>query len=223
MLYTKSTCDSSDSSGSSSTSRLQTLSFRGSRRLHVFYCAPGAPGCSTLASLIAAQQMNNRKALLPDPNAVQIMKNLNTPAMLQMLLQPQLHGCVNKLVLGTPLSVPHLVSPSISPAFLHLSTVHQCLKQQYILKFFGKTLLLLFRLLTEQRNFWRKARNTQNKVLRKLLLQDAPATLNYLFLDVHLPGFPLCGWMERVFMEWSSPDIPSSADSALRSRFPPIA
>nr|XP_056701439.1 ribonucleoprotein PTB-binding 2 [Euleptes europaea] len=94
----------------------------------VSYCAPGAPGRGTLATLIAAQRMmrNNRKGLLPEPNAAQIMKSLNTPAMLQMLLQPQLRGCANKLaVLGAPMRLPHLVSPSFSPAFLHLNKVHQ--------------------------------------------------------------------------------------------------
>ncbi|XP_060132817.1 ribonucleoprotein PTB-binding 2 isoform X2 [Zootoca vivipara] len=103
------------------------LTFR-EKRVHVSYCAPGAPGRGTLATLIAAQRMmrNNRKGLLPEPNAVQIMKSLNTPAMLQMLLQPQLHGCSNKLaVLGAPMSVPHLVNPSINPAFLHFNNVHQ--------------------------------------------------------------------------------------------------
>lgn len=35
---------------------------------------------------------NNRKGLLPEPNAVQIMKSFNNPAMLQILLQPQLRG-----------------------------------------------------------------------------------------------------------------------------------
>ncbi|KAJ7332635.1 hypothetical protein JRQ81_014815 [Phrynocephalus forsythii] len=97
------------------------------KTVHVSYCAPGAPGRSTLATLIAAQRMmrNNRKGLLPEPNAVQIMKSLNTPAMWQMLLQPQLHGCLNKLaVFGAPMSVPHL-GPSISPAFMHLNKVHQ--------------------------------------------------------------------------------------------------
>uniref|UniRef100_A0A670Z282 Ribonucleoprotein PTB-binding 1 n=1 Tax=Pseudonaja textilis TaxID=8673 RepID=A0A670Z282_PSETE len=91
--------------------------------VHVSYCAPGAPGRSTLATLIAAQRMmkNNRKGLLPEPNAVQIMKSLNTPAMLQMLLRHQMHGCANKLVLGAPMNVPHLVNPSIGPAFLHLN------------------------------------------------------------------------------------------------------
>ncbi|XP_008107517.2 ribonucleoprotein PTB-binding 2 isoform X1 [Anolis carolinensis] len=96
------------------------------KSVHVSYCAPGAPGRSTLATLIAAQRMmrNNRKGLLPEPNAVQIMKSLNTPAMLQMLLQPQLHGSLNKFVLGAPVTVPHIVSP-FSPAFVHLNKVHQ--------------------------------------------------------------------------------------------------
>nr|XP_060629653.1 ribonucleoprotein PTB-binding 2 [Anolis sagrei ordinatus] len=96
------------------------------KSVHVSYCAPGAPGRSTLATLIAAQRMmrNNRKGLLPEPNAVQIMKSLNTPAMLQMLLQPQLHGSLNKFVLGAPVTVPHVVSP-FAPAFVHLNKVHQ--------------------------------------------------------------------------------------------------
>uniref|UniRef100_A0A670IY48 Ribonucleoprotein, PTB binding 2 n=1 Tax=Podarcis muralis TaxID=64176 RepID=A0A670IY48_PODMU len=103
------------------------LTFR-EKRVHVSYCAPGAPGRGTLATLIAAQRMmrNNRKGLLPEPNAVQIMKSLNTPAMLQMLLQPQLHGSAKPgTVLGAPMSVPHLVNPSINPAFLHFNNVHQ--------------------------------------------------------------------------------------------------
>ncbi|KAJ6662572.1 hypothetical protein lerEdw1_011709 [Lerista edwardsae] len=108
------------------------------RKVHVSYCAPGAPGRGTLATLIAAQRMmrSNRKGLLPDPNAAQIMKSFNSPAMLQMLLQPQLRGCANKLskllkmnlylaVLGAPMSLPPLISPSVNPAFLHFNKVHQ--------------------------------------------------------------------------------------------------
>ncbi|KAL7985016.1 hypothetical protein Chor_003586 [Crotalus horridus] len=91
------------------------------KRVHVSYCAPGVPGLSTLATLIAAQRMmkNNRKGLLPEPNAVQIMKSLNTPAMLQMLLRHQMHGY------GAPMNVSHLANPSIGPAFLHLNKIHQ--------------------------------------------------------------------------------------------------
>ncbi|XP_032074802.1 ribonucleoprotein PTB-binding 2 [Thamnophis elegans] len=97
------------------------------KRVHVSYCAPGAPGRSTLATLIAAQRMmkNNQKGLLPEPNAVQIMNSLNTPGMLQMLLRHQMHGCANKFVLGAPMNVPHLVNPSVGPAFLHLNKIHQ--------------------------------------------------------------------------------------------------
>ncbi|XP_051855466.1 ribonucleoprotein PTB-binding 2 isoform X4 [Antechinus flavipes] len=93
-------------------------------KVQVSFCAPGASGRSTLAALIAAQRMmrNNRKGLLPEPNPVQIMKSLNNPAMLQILLQPQLHG---HAVLGAPPSLPHLVNPSITPAFLQLNKIHQ--------------------------------------------------------------------------------------------------
>nr|XP_010346434.2 ribonucleoprotein PTB-binding 2 isoform X2 [Saimiri boliviensis boliviensis] len=96
-------------------------------KVHVSFCAPGAPGRSTLAALIAAQRVmnSNQKGLLPEPNPVQIMKSLNNPAMLQVLLQPQLCGRAVKPVLGTPHSLPHLMNPSISPAFLHLNKAHQ--------------------------------------------------------------------------------------------------
>ncbi|XP_019344593.2 ribonucleoprotein PTB-binding 2 isoform X1 [Alligator mississippiensis] len=96
------------------------------KRAQVSYCAPGAPGRSTLAALIAAQRMmrNNRKGLLPEPNAVQIMKSLNNPAMLQILLQPQLRGCAGKPVLGASAGFPHLVNTAVSPV-LNLNQVHQ--------------------------------------------------------------------------------------------------
>ncbi|NWV11988.1 RAVR2 protein, partial [Ptilonorhynchus violaceus] len=98
------------------------------RRLHVSYCAPGAPGRSTLAALIAAQRMmrNNRKGLLPEPNPVQIMKSFNNPAMLQMLLQPQLRGhAVKPAVLGASAGLPHLINSAVGPPFLQLNKVHQ--------------------------------------------------------------------------------------------------
>ncbi|XP_023365645.1 ribonucleoprotein PTB-binding 2 [Otolemur garnettii] len=97
-------------------------------RVRVSFCAPGAPGRSTLAALIAAQRVvhSNQKGLLPEPNPVQIMKSLNNPAMLQVLLQPQLCGrAVQPAALGTPHSLSHLMTPSISPAFLHLNKAHQ--------------------------------------------------------------------------------------------------
>ncbi|XP_009458096.1 ribonucleoprotein PTB-binding 2 isoform X3 [Pan troglodytes] len=103
------------------------MTIKGSK-VQVSFCAPGAPGRSTLAALIAAQRVmhSNQKGLLPEPNPVQIMKSLNNPAMLQVLLQPQLCGrAVKPAVLGTPHSLPHLMNPSISPAFLHLNKAHQ--------------------------------------------------------------------------------------------------
>uniref|UniRef100_A0A8C9F553 Ribonucleoprotein PTB-binding 1 n=1 Tax=Pavo cristatus TaxID=9049 RepID=A0A8C9F553_PAVCR len=99
------------------------------RRVQVSYCAPGAPGRSTLAALIAAQRMmrNNRKGLLPEPNPVQIMKSFNNPAMLQILLQPQLRGhAVKPGVLGAAAAgLPHLMNTAVSPPFLQLNKVHQ--------------------------------------------------------------------------------------------------
>ncbi|XP_065593481.1 ribonucleoprotein PTB-binding 2 isoform X1 [Cyrtonyx montezumae] len=98
------------------------------RRVQVSYCAPGAPGRSTLAALIAAQRMmrNNRKGLLPEPNPVQIMKSFNNPAMLQILLQPQLRGhAVKPAVLGAAAGLPHLMNTAVSPPFLQLNKVHQ--------------------------------------------------------------------------------------------------
>nr|XP_031321165.1 ribonucleoprotein PTB-binding 2 isoform X1 [Camelus dromedarius] len=103
------------------------MTIKGSK-VQVSFCAPGAPGRSTLAALIAAQRVmhSNQKGLLPEPNPVQIMKSLNNPAMLQVLLQPQLCGrTVKPAVLGTPHSLPHLMNPSVSPAFLHLNKAHQ--------------------------------------------------------------------------------------------------
>ncbi|NXO90247.1 RAVR2 protein, partial [Certhia brachydactyla] len=97
------------------------------RRLQVSFCAPGAPGRSTLAALIAAQRMmrNNRKGLLPEPNPVQIMKSFNNPAMLQMLLQPQLRGHAVKPVLGGSAGLPHLINSAVGPPFLQLNKVPQ--------------------------------------------------------------------------------------------------
>ncbi|XP_054021381.1 ribonucleoprotein PTB-binding 2 isoform X1 [Dryobates pubescens] len=97
------------------------------KRVHVSYCAPGAPGRSTLAALIAAQRMmrNNRKGLLPEPNPVQIMKSFNNPAMLQMLLQPQLRGHAVKPVLGASAGLPHLINSAVGPPFLQLNKIHQ--------------------------------------------------------------------------------------------------
>ncbi|XP_040466570.1 ribonucleoprotein PTB-binding 2 isoform X4 [Falco naumanni] len=75
---------------------------------------------------VFCQMRNNRKGLLPEPNPVQIMKSFNNPAMLQMLLQPQLRGhAVKPAVLGASAGLPHLINSAVGPPFLQLNKVHQ--------------------------------------------------------------------------------------------------
>ncbi|NXS46112.1 RAVR1 protein, partial [Balaeniceps rex] len=64
--------------------------------VRVSFCAPGPPGRSMLAALIAAQAtaLNRGKGLLPEPNILQILNSLGNPASLQLLLNPLLHGAV---------------------------------------------------------------------------------------------------------------------------------
>ncbi|XP_075037925.1 ribonucleoprotein PTB-binding 2 isoform X2 [Mixophyes fleayi] len=93
-------------------------------KLQVSFCAPGSPGRSVLAALIAAQGMlqNNRKGLLPEPNTAQIMQSLSNPAMLQMLLQPQNRGRSGK---HGSAGRTHYVNPTVSQALLQLNKLHQ--------------------------------------------------------------------------------------------------
>ncbi|XP_032757665.1 ribonucleoprotein PTB-binding 2 [Rattus rattus] len=102
------------------------ITIKGSQ-VQLSFCAPGAPGRSTLAALIAAQRamQSNQKGLLPEPNPVQIMKSLNNPAMLQVLLQPQLCGRAVKPVLGVAPSLSHLLSLPLPSALLHFSKAQQ--------------------------------------------------------------------------------------------------
>ncbi|NXV81218.1 RAVR2 protein, partial [Atlantisia rogersi] len=54
------------------------------------------------------------------------MKSFNNPAMLQMLLQPQLRGhAVKPAVLGASAGLPHLINSTVGPPFLQLNKVHQ--------------------------------------------------------------------------------------------------
>ncbi|XP_053549651.1 ribonucleoprotein PTB-binding 2 [Bombina bombina] len=94
-------------------------------KIQVSFCAPGSPGRSTLAALVAAQGMlqNNRKGLLPEPNPVQIMQSLNNPAMLQMLLQSQNLGRAGNH--GSPPGHPRFLNPTVSQAILQLNKLHQ--------------------------------------------------------------------------------------------------
>ncbi|KAB0360627.1 hypothetical protein FD754_004783 [Muntiacus muntjak] len=113
------------------------MTIQGSK-VQVSFCAPGAPGRSTLAALIAAQRVrhSNQKGLLPEPNPVQIMKSLNNPAMLQILLQPQLCGRTVK-----PVSSLNVLSFSQSSLMGNTSNLflqnlsHVPVAQQQLMKF----------------------------------------------------------------------------------------
>lgn len=70
----------------------------------------------TFLHVCSFEMRNNRKGLLPEPNAVQIMKSLNNPAMLQILLQPQLRGCAGKpgkLLITEKANTPNLLPPYV--------------------------------------------------------------------------------------------------------------
>lgn len=99
----------------------------GGHNVQISFCAPGSPGRSTLAAFIASQGMapNNKKGLLPEPNPMEIMKSLNNPAVMQMLLQPQLRAMGGKYGLGASSILPQFLNASINPALLQLSKAHQ--------------------------------------------------------------------------------------------------
>ncbi|KAG7223185.1 hypothetical protein INR49_015793 [Caranx melampygus] len=78
----------------------------GGTHIRVSFCAPGPPGRSMLAALIAAQTMavNRGKGLLPDPTAMQILTGLNNPATLKMLLNPLRQDSLGRILLPLCLS-----------------------------------------------------------------------------------------------------------------------
>ncbi|XP_060062338.1 ribonucleoprotein PTB-binding 2 isoform X5 [Erinaceus europaeus] len=91
---------------------------------------------SSIHKPVFCQMHSNQKGLLPEPNPMQIMKSLNNPAMLQVLLQPQLcrravkpvlssHFYSLEAVFGAHHSLPRLLNPAISSAFFHLSKAPQ--------------------------------------------------------------------------------------------------
>ncbi|NXK01419.1 RAVR1 protein, partial [Corythaixoides concolor] len=97
--------------------------------IRVSFCAPGPPGRSMLAALIAAQAtaLNRGKGLLPEPNILQILTSLGNPASLQLLLNPLLHGAVGgkQGILGAAPSVPLVTNPALSTALLQLALQNQ--------------------------------------------------------------------------------------------------
>uniref|UniRef100_A0A3Q2D0A6 Ribonucleoprotein PTB-binding 1 n=1 Tax=Cyprinodon variegatus TaxID=28743 RepID=A0A3Q2D0A6_CYPVA len=112
----------------------------GGTHIRVSFCAPGPPGRSMLAALIAAQTMavNRGKGLLPDPTVMQILSSLNNPATLRMLLNTLAQGHKQGL-LGAPPALPLLANPALSAALLQLLLQNQAKAQQQA--FLGNHLL----------------------------------------------------------------------------------
>ncbi|XP_012585207.1 PREDICTED: ribonucleoprotein PTB-binding 1 isoform X3 [Condylura cristata] len=111
----------------------------GGSHLRVSFCAPGPPGRSMLAALIAAQAtvsaLNRGKGLLPEPNILQLLTNLGSSASLQLLLNPLLHGNAGgkQGLLGAPPTMPILSGPALSTALLQLALQTQSQKKPGIL------------------------------------------------------------------------------------------
>ncbi|NXW66191.1 RAVR1 protein, partial [Eurystomus gularis] len=105
--------------------------------VRVSFCAPGPPGRSMLAALIAAQAtaLNRGKGLLPEPNILQILSSLGNPASLQLLLNPLLHGNAGgkQGLLGAAPSMPLVTSPALSTALLQLALQNQTQQKPGIL------------------------------------------------------------------------------------------
>ncbi|KAG5832822.1 hypothetical protein ANANG_G00295230 [Anguilla anguilla] len=103
----------------------------GGANVRVSFCAPGPPGRSMLAALIAAQTMalNRGKGLLPEPSALQILSSLNNPATMRMLLNPLAQGRKHGL-LGAAPALPLLANPALSAALLQLLLQNQAQMQQ---------------------------------------------------------------------------------------------
>ncbi|XP_045066728.1 ribonucleoprotein PTB-binding 1-like isoform X1 [Coregonus clupeaformis] len=112
----------------------------GGTHIRVSFCAPGPPGRSMLAALIAAQTMalNRGKGLLPEPTAMQILTGLSNPATLKMLLNPLTQGRKQGLLGASP-TMPLLANPALSAALLQLLLQNQAQVQQQV--FLGNHLL----------------------------------------------------------------------------------
>ncbi|XP_070597576.1 ribonucleoprotein PTB-binding 1 [Erythrolamprus reginae] len=102
--------------------------------IRVSFCAPGPPGRSMLAALIAAQTtaLNRGKGLLPEPNFLQILNSLGNPSSLQLLLNPLLHGAIGgkQGILGAPPAVSLLTNPALFTAQLQMALQNQTQAQQ---------------------------------------------------------------------------------------------
>ncbi|XP_063175102.1 ribonucleoprotein PTB-binding 1 isoform X3 [Chroicocephalus ridibundus] len=188
--------------------------------VRVSFCAPGPPGRSMLAALIAAQAtaLNRGKGLLPEPNILQILNSLGNPASLQLLLNPLLHGAVGgkQGILGAAPSVPLVANPALSTALLQLALQNQTQAQQALL---GNSLLL-------QNQAWTQLlQNKENQTLfhqkpgilgdsplsslphGALALANAPAQPPNQLLGELSSGGPLPGEMAQGHVK--SPILPS--------------
>ncbi|XP_062920210.1 ribonucleoprotein PTB-binding 1 isoform X7 [Mobula hypostoma] len=99
----------------------------GGSHVNVSFCAPGLPGRSMLAALIAAQRLllNSSKGLLPAPNPLQFINALGNPV-LQLLLRPYFNGHAGKKsMLGTTCGLPVLPNPILTAALLQISQAQQ--------------------------------------------------------------------------------------------------
>ncbi|XP_054892152.1 ribonucleoprotein PTB-binding 1 isoform X1 [Poeciliopsis prolifica] len=103
----------------------------GGTHIRVSFCAPGPPGRSMLAALIAAQTMavNRGKGLLPDPTVLQLFTGFNNPAALKMLLNTLAQGHKQGL-LGAAPAIPLLPNPALSAVLLQLLLQNQAKAQQ---------------------------------------------------------------------------------------------
>ncbi|MGH0162101.1 UNVERIFIED_CONTAM: hypothetical protein FKN15_058619 [Acipenser sinensis] len=106
----------------------------GRSHIRVSFCAPGPPGRSMLAALIAAQTMalNRGKGLLPEPNLMQILSSLNNPTTLKLLMNPLLQAPPGRKhgILGAAPTVPFLGNPALSGVLLQLLLQNQNQLQQ---------------------------------------------------------------------------------------------
>ncbi|KAF5908057.1 ribonucleoprotein PTB-binding 1 isoform X2, partial [Clarias magur] len=102
--------------------------------VRVSFCAPGPPGRSMLAALIAAQTLaiNRGKGLLPEPSAMQILSSLSNPATLKLLMAPLSQGHKQGL-LGAAPAMPLLGNPALSAALLQLMLQNQVHQQAGLL------------------------------------------------------------------------------------------
>ncbi|KAF4077779.1 hypothetical protein AMELA_G00211890 [Ameiurus melas] len=106
----------------------------GGSPVRMSFCAPGPPGRSMLAALIAAQTLaiNRGKGLLPEPSAMQILSSLSNPATMKLLLAPLNQGHKQGL-LGAAPAMPLLSNPALSAALMQLLLQNQVQQQAGLL------------------------------------------------------------------------------------------